>query len=206
MKEQVELLKNDYKAKTGRELHIFTYNGVLGVLMSVKNSAEQAWIIDFVPLSKIDVNTWDTDAIRNLTNEDDCAEEGEEITDRPLVASGNPQKLLVDCVWSTVAYNKSDEYVRQLLTSTDQYYDWTSDRTRMIDNIYDALRKHEREYNELTDEHGETWLNNTIAGLRKDWEKTCAAYEDPCGFAEFFENTTNFDELLEVAKMMIADC
>ena len=109
--------------------------------------------------------------------------------------------------------NKSDEYVRELLVTTDRYYDWTSERSRMIDAIQQTLEKHNDElgwYNGVPDEDLEQddikkrdrlveSLKNSVKSLKESWEKTCNNYEDPLGWSDFEHNSTDFKNVYEEA-------
>ncbi len=73
-----------------------------------------------------------------LTNDDVYGGDeslGEEIVCTECVNPENPQKL-VDHFWAK-KYAEQDEFERMFITCTDKFYAWTSERTRMIDKIYD---------------------------------------------------------------------
>ena len=182
----IEQIKQEYTAATGKTLPIFTFKGELGILMEVMNPKSHAWGTDFVPFSKLNTDNIDYDCIHGLTSESDYAEEGEEITDQPIVNDENEQRLIVDCVFSTVNYWKSDMYCRQLLVTTTRFYDWTSDRRRMIDMIHESIKndRFEEQKNEL----------------EKEWNEMVSQYSDPCGTAEFQPNSIEFDSLVEEAQ------
>ncbi|MBE6322696.1 MAG: hypothetical protein E7073_06740 [Bacteroidales bacterium] len=105
----IDFLKKDFLSKTGRELPVFRYNGNFGILYDVEAAVE------FIPLDEVLSMELDYDKVKYLTCESDSAEYGEEITDAPIRNEENEQKLLFDSVWSTVDYQKSDEYVRDSL-------------------------------------------------------------------------------------------
>lgn len=69
------------------------------------------------------------------------------------------------CVWVSDEYADSDEYQRELCTETDRYYDWTSERTRMIDNIIDAMDE-----------------EKDLSELENEWCEKVSQYKDPLGF------------------------
>lgn len=196
-------IKQEFKNTTGYNLPIYTYDGDLGVIYD--------WdfliIDDFLKMGKIDF-----DLVRWVEVEADTCEEGEEITDAPFVNPENEQLLRVDCAWSPVIYNKSDEYTRQLLVTTNRYYDWTSERSRMIDSLRDVLHRYGNDldsYSGIPDadlEADEKQERDKLVGLlrdrieseRKSWEETCSQYEDPLGFEEFDKNghTSDFSNVL----------
>ena len=133
----IEQVKQEFKAATGYDMPIYMYNGKLGVLYDVDCVPEFIPIDEFLvrPSVNYDDVTWVT------VGADGC-EEGEEITDAAVRCDGNDQKLFVDCVWSPVDYNKSDEFCRELLVTTNRYYSWSSERKHMIDAIQQTLEKY----------------------------------------------------------------
>lgn len=180
----IEQIKKEAKEATGHDITIFSYNGELGLLMNVYDNCYHT---DFVPFIEMDTDNINYDDVTGLTTESDFAEDGAKITNAPIVNEQNEQKLIVDSVWSTINYNKSDVYVRELLVTTDRYYDWTSERRRMIDRIYNVVND---------DEHGEAWKNERMKEMKNDWYAICDQYEDPCGFAEFQDRSIEFDDLI----------
>ena len=171
----IDFLKKDFLSKTGRELPVFRYNGNLGILYDVEAAVE------FIPLDEVLSMELDYDNVKSLTCESDCAEDGEEITDAPIRNEENEQKLLFDGVWSTVDYQKSDEYVRELCVTTDRFYDWTSSRKRMLDRIESASRK-------------------DLESLRAEWKDIVSQYSDPLGFEEWETQKADFDSLIQEAN------
>lgn len=175
----IEQIKEEYKKETGHNLPIYTYNGKLGVIYNYGS--------DFISIEELlQLDPIDLDSIRSVTCESDICEEGEEITDAPIRNEENEQKLIVDCAWSSVAYHDSDEFVRELLVTTNQYYNWTSERKRMIDKIEDYYKQGEHSC-------------YTLEGLRQEWEEIVRQYKDPCGFEEFSGTSSDFDSLVEEA-------
>lgn len=210
----IDEIKKEFKAATGKNLPIYTYEGELGVLY--ENYTGYCYMPEFVPMDEfLTKESINFDNVRWVTVGADCCEEGEEITDEPIRNEENDQKLMVDGVWSPVTTNKSDEYVRELLTETTQYHDWTSERTHMYECLEQDIEKANEElcfYNGYKDDELETdereKRDNLIAGLqhvirdrKKDWEDTCAEYEDPEGWADYTDVTTDFKDLFDnVAK------
>jgi hypothetical protein len=118
---------------------------------------------------------------------------------------------MVDDVWSPVTTNKSDKFVRELLTLTTKYNNWTSERFCMCSQIDNLLTKYDEQLRwydgrpdeDLDDEDkkerstvvGE--LQNDIKELKKEWEEIVAKYEDPEGWAYFEDCTVEFQNLLD---------
>ena len=191
---------------------IYTYEGKLGVIYEVKHP--YCWAPDFIPmdefLAKDDI---DYDRVQWVTVGADGCEEGEEITERPIRNEENAQHLLMDCVWSPVTDNKSDEFVRELLVTTDRYYSWKSERRKMIEAIQQTLEKHDEElscYDGAADEELEPdeikerdmwieYLKSSIKSHKEDWEKTCSSYEDPLDWRDYERNSIDFENVYEEA-------
>ena len=204
----IEQVKQEFKAATGHDMPIYTYNGEVGVLYDVD------CIPEFIPMDEfLGRPSVNYDDVRWVTVGADGCEEGEEITDAAVRNDENDEKLLVDCVWSPVDYNKSDEFVRELLVTTTQYYSWTSERKRMIDAIQQTLEKHNEElgwYNGIADDEldpddikkRDRWvesLKNCIKSHKADWEKTCSNYEDPLGWRDYEHNSIDFENVYQEA-------
>lgn len=205
-----EEIKKEFKAVRGYDLPIYTYNGELGVLYE-ENRTGYAWAIEFIPmdefLAKDDI---DFENVRWVTIGADVCQEGEEITDDPIRCEENSQKLVVDSAWSPVSVNKSDKYIRELYVTTDRYYDWTSERTRMYKSIRDCLIEYDEDlcyYDGCADDELDAdeieerdklaaSLKSEIRLLKKYWEETCAKYEDPEEWAEYESGSIDFKDLL----------
>jgi len=195
----IETIKQEFKNSTGRDLPIYTFEGKLGVLMESEHG-----LSDFIPMDDlINMESIDFDAVRWVNEGAEGCNEGEEITEGAIVCPGNEQKLM-HYIWTPVTYQKSDEYVRELLVTTTKYYDWTSDRSRMIDALQQDLNKYAERFADAECEDDsevmESLRNNFksyLAERRKDWEKTCAQYEDPEGWEEFNQNKADFSSVLE---------
>lgn len=203
----IETIKQEFKNSTGKELPIYTFDGKLGVLMECRHT--NCWATDFIPMDDfLKMDNIDFDCVRWVEVDADPCEEGEEITDAPFVNPENEQNLRVDCAWSPVIYNKSDEYTRQLLVTTNKYYDWTSERRRMIDNLYDDMKKYSNEFDGYdgteTEEEDikdrDKWISHLkerLESRKKDWEETCSHYEDPVGWEDFSTNKADFSSVLQ---------
>lgn len=204
----IEEVKQEFKAATGKDMPIYTYEGKLGVLYDVD------CVPEFIPMDEFLVRpSVNYDDVRWVTVDADGCEEGEEITDKPIRNDENAQCLLVDCVWSPVSDNKSDEFVRELLVTTTQYYSWTSERKHMIEVIQQDLQKHEEELSyyegiaddELDDDEKkerDRWiesLKNCIKMDKESWEETCSNYEDPLDWRDYEHNTIDFENVYEEA-------
>lgn len=204
----IEQVKSEYKSATGYDMPIYTYNGKLGVLYDVD------CVPEFIPMDKfLSRPSVNYDDVRWVTVGADGCEEGEEITDAAVRNEQNEEKLLVDCVWSPVDYNESDQFVRELLVTTTQYYAWTSERRRMIDAIQQTLEKYDEElgwYNGVLDEDLEQddikkrdgWIESLKRSIRmhKDnWEKTCSNFTDPLGWRDFEHSSIDFENVYQEA-------
>lgn len=204
----IEQVKSEYKSATGYDMPIYTYNGKLGVLYDVDCVPEFISMDEF--LSRPSVNY---DDVHWVTVGADGCEDGEEITDAAVRNEENEEDLLVDHVWSPVDYNESDEFVRELLVTTTQYYAWTSERRRMIDAIQQTLEKYDEElgwYNGVLDEDLEQddikkrdgWIESLKRSIRMrkdDWEKTCSNYTDPLGWRDYEHNSIDFENVYQEA-------
>lgn len=205
----IEQIKQEFKNATGKELPIYTFNGKLGVLMERKH--EYCLATDFIPMDDVlNIENIDYDAVRWVDEGADGCEEGEEITDAAIVNPEYEQQLLVDNVWSPVWYAKSDEYVRQLLVTTTKYYNWTSERSRMIDSLYADMKKCSKELdyydgtetNEEDKKDRDVWmdyLKERLASEKKEWEEICSRYKDPEGWAEYNRNSVRFSSVMKEA-------
>lgn len=213
--EQVKQEFKEFYAAKGRDLKlpIYTYKGKLGVIYEVDYPC-CCGVPEFIPmdefLAKDDIGY---DRVQWVNVGADGCEEGEEITDRPIRNEENAQKLLVDCVWSTVECNKSDEFCRELLVTTDQYYRWTSERKKMIESIQQMLEKYDEElscYDGIADDELESderkdrdewieYLKDRIKSHKNDWEETCSKYEDPLEWRDYEHNSIDFENVYEEA-------
>lgn len=86
-------------------------------------------------------------------------DEEEEIDYRDVQNMENEQRLAHE--WVSVEYAKQDEAHRMLCVTTDEYYDWTSDRAEMLDRMWQARQKGnlrrkecEEEWEEITNRYG----------------------------------------------------
>ena len=204
----IEQVKQEFKAATGHDMPIYTYNGEVGVLYDVD------CIPEFIPMDEfLGRPSVNYDDVRWVTVGADGCEEGEEITDAAVRNDENEEKLLVDCVWSPVDYNKSDEFVRELLVTTTKYYSWTSERKRMIDAIQQTLEEYEKELSyyegiaddELDDDEKKErneaikYLQDAMKGHKADWEKICGNYEDPLDWRDYEKHSIDFEDVFSEA-------
>lgn len=204
----IEQVKQEFKAATGKDMPIYTYNGEVGVLYDVD------CIPEFIPMDEfLGRPSVDYDDVRWVTVGADGCEEGEEITDAAVRNDENDEKLLVDCVWSPVNYNKSDEFVRELLVTTTKYYSWTSERKKMIDSILQTLEEYEEELScyegiaddELDDDEKKEraeaikYLQDAMKGHKADWEKTCGRYDDPLDWRDYEKHSIDFEDVFNEA-------
>jgi hypothetical protein len=94
--------------------------------------------------------------------------DGEGIDIYEMVNIENGQKFVK--VWEEELVADTNEYERELLTKTDQYYDWTSERTKIENDIYDILKENDFKIKK-----------SQIKSLEKEWKETCAKYTDSLG-------------------------
>lgn len=94
---------------------------------------------------------------------------GEEITCAQVVNPENDQCLLP---WFFVGeqYYNDDLYERELLTETNQYYEWTSERTSFIDHYTTDY------YVEMSEEE----FAKEKETAKKEWEEIVAKYTTSC--------------------------
>ena len=206
----IEQVKQEFKAATGHDMPIYTYNGEVGVLYDVD------CIPEFIPMDEfLGRPSVNYDDVRWVTVGADGCEEGEEITDRPIRNEENAQCLLVDCVWSPVDCNKSDEFCREWLVTTDKYYRWTSERKKMIESIQQTLEEYEKEQelssydgiadDELDDDEKKErdeaikHLQDDMKGHKAKWEKTCGNYEDPLDWRDYEKHSIDFEDVFNEA-------
>ncbi len=109
---------------------------------------------------------------------------GEEIVCTECVNPENPQRL-IGHFW-TKEYAEQDEFERTFITRTDKFYDWTSERTRMIDKIYDKSE----EGCISADDYRE---------LKGDWDRSVSEFKETHQYC--FRMDAPFD-----AVMSDADC
>lgn len=210
----IEQVKQEFKAATGYNMPIYTYDGKLGVLYDYYDEKHHVAYDKFFPMEEfLAMDNIDYDSVRWVTVGADGCEEGEEITDAAVRNYENDEKLFVDCAWSPVDYNKSDEFVRELLVTTTQYYSWTSERKHMIEAIQQDLQKHEEELSyyegiaddELDDDEKkerDEWIKSLQGRIKMDkesWEKTCENYEDPLDWRDYEKHTIDFENVFQEA-------
>lgn len=188
-------VKREFREIIGLSLPIYTFKGKRGVIYDHHFLPMD----DFLAMEEVDCY----DNVCWITTDAAWAKEGEEITDAPIRNEENNQMLLVDGVWSTVSYNKSDEYVRELLITTDKHYNWTSERKRMIDSLtniltdYDSDLEYYSKFKEagldaeeerVRDELLEK-LKERITSESKSWKETCSRYDN----ADEWELSVGYD-------------
>lgn len=160
---------------------IYTYNGNTVILADV---ADMAQYTDVEPLDTcrgIGAYLATDDVIQLACQHDLCRETYDdsysaysgnvEIIDTEVVNVENPQRLTDE--WVSKEYALRDEAERELCVTTDRYYDWTSERSKMIDRVSNAL-------------------TSTVDALRQEWEHIVNGYE----YASDVDDV-DFDSLLQ---------
>lgn len=94
----------------------------------------------------------------------------------------NDQRLVEG--WWTKEYYTDDLFSREYLTTTDNYYDWTSARTRMINRLVDKSRE-----GVITAE--------AYSALEEEWDN--AVLDAVRGCANYAASDAPFEALLEEA-------
>jgi len=203
-----------------KDYAFYIYNGEVGVLCEIDDKTIKAKGyesfngIAFIPGYDIEeVLAGHLDTKPHLTNDDvysgytGCCD----IDVQECRCIENEQHMELN--WWTDAWAKSDEFVRELLVTTTQYYEWTSERRRTIDAICQKWERYDEElgwYNGVPDEDLEQddikkrdglieSLKRSIKRLKEDWEKTCSNYEDPFGLRDCEHNTIDFENVYEEA-------
>lgn len=159
----------------------YIYNGIIGFLAYSDELKEikpivQQGNVGFYPES---VYYQCSNQIETLFSYDDCyynsldTNEIQELVTESVVNIENPQKLLHN-VFVTKEYWEQDYLERMILTETDQYYDWISERTAMKRLI-------------------EQNKNNRLQELRAKWEQILSGYKNT-------DDTMNFENLFNLSK------
>ena len=188
----IETIKQDFKAATGKDMPIYTFEGKLGILYDSNGSGA----LDFIPMDEF-LAKEDTDfELVSSVDVDWSCKEGEEIDEDWYVDEydGHLQRH----GWAPLEYFKSDKYVRELLVTTNRFnrYSWTSERKKMIDEIRTDLE----DFRECTGikKIMET-IQHNIPYYKKDWENTCSKYEDPLGWESCQLHSVDFYDVLKEA-------
>ena len=136
----------------------------------------------FVPLDKVESTEFDQPNEPSLLVYDET--ELEHDNDNPAVIleteiqnPENEQKLILE--WVTLPYADSDLYQRELCTTTNDYCEWKSKRTRFIENLLDDIA-----------------IFGKISNDReKEWNDIRSEYCDPLGWD--WENKASFQSILD---------
>lgn len=129
--------------------------------------------VEFAPLDKLpnseDVESWEIGTIDESYAYEVLYDKNElqELTNDVIVNPENKQGLIQG--WVTVDYLVLDEAERELLVTTDRYYDWQSKRKEMIEKVWN---RSEREYG--TDWHTISLANKTE--LELEWNEIVEEY------------------------------
>ena len=151
-------IEKRFEEATGRELPVYRYNNVRGCIYDG----------DFCTIDELCVmENVDFDLITATYDDSYDVAPGEyepEIDEHKFLNIENEQKVITG--WASDMYAESDEWHRMLFVDTDQYCNWTSERTRFKEILRDDLNR-----------HGE--INDC---RRREWEEICNRYSNPCGW------------------------
>ncbi len=170
---------NELKAKG-----FYSWNGEEGILIDHEIEGMKAYAASddgkfFYPFSMLP----DGDYEPLTTFDDDEAGligTGETICCEQIVNPSNDQKLSV-YLFLGQQYYDDDLYERELLTETNQYYEWTSERSSFIDHYTTDY------YVEMSEEEFE----KEKEPAKKEWEKIVSKYTTSCF------DTPDFDKIWE---------
>lgn len=122
----------------------------------------------------------------DLINQVREALRNEESVTLTLVPATNPENDHSLCEqWLTPEEADSDEYIRELCVTTDNYYDWTSERARLINRVLADI------------DDGEIDVDR-LARHEADWRETCTRYCDPMGWD--YDNDASFSSIMKEIK------
>ena len=153
----------------------YTYNGIVGVLLDNDNEKicgvnpmEKGLNRSFFSLDSLtDIDIEDGDA--RVTYDEEYNGEFDDnevpITYTEVANIGNRQKLIRE--WVTEDYADDDEYEREMLTLTDEHYEWTSELSKLANALRDA-------YYPNMDVNA---LREAQERLRPEWNALCGKME-----------------------------
>lgn len=177
--------------------HVYSHAGYDGILTHADNVTDPDRFFDdgaqtvFVPCEDLESSIIDKNITPLGTTDDSYSDYSYgEITDTRCVNPEYEQGLIYG--WWHKEYAESDRYVRELLTITNSYYNWTSERSRMADRLEDIL----------TGEGSAESMRRQLARAKQDWEETCSQYSDPLGYADMSGDegaTADFGNVLSYA-------
>lgn len=167
--------------KANNETPFYRHDGKCGVLVEKYDEAAHAWCEVFVPEEELE-SIESEDDLRLTLEDTDCGYGGEvEIVETGVMNPENEQRIIM--AWVSKDYAASDEYERELCATTTSYYDWTSERTKMIDKIQAAIR------------NGAT-IEQTKACV-EEWKSIVGRYSNPLGAV--FPKDPDFESVLKEA-------
>lgn len=140
----------------GAELPTYTHNGAVGCIYRNEFvSIEELSSMDDVCCDDITVTMDDSYGAYS-----GCSE----IVETDVRCYEDEQRL--ECCWVTEDWAESDQWERELAIVTDDYYGWTSERTRFINALHQDIDL----YGEI-DESRE-----------QEWEQICSRFSNPLGW------------------------
>ena len=98
------------------------------------------------------------------------------------------------CQWVQKEYAQVDEFNREILTETTPYHVWTSERTRMIEEIQKQSELNEYDHFEIE--------QAAYNDLKEEWESIVKRYPVP-SWCDIFEDEISFDALMKAADCTV---
>ena len=191
---------------TNSDYPFYIYDGEVGILAYLdddiikENGLEEHNGIAFVPGYALDIiPDKEEGACWTVDDSYSCYSGCSDIDNHTIVCMENDQRLSHE-EWVTDMYAASDEYVRQLLTHTNSYYDWTSWRTNAIETIEQKIESFDENLcgvdNDEEVKESVNYLKKWLREYKEQWEEIVSEYSDPLGFADSKKETADFLSVL----------
>ncbi len=180
----------EYKSEKN-QLPVYIYKGLTGVLVEDMEAGAK-----FVPENEIGKLSDDTVLRVILDDETGGYTDSQEIVNAEVTNPENEQKLMV--AWVSRGYALQDEMHRMLIAETDSHYDWTSDRTRFVEECIipyleqcEILEEKLKWYDKvgIDDEEEQAdydamkaYIAEEPEKLRGKWADIVSQYKDPLGY------------------------
>jgi hypothetical protein len=161
---ELESIKQKYsECYEDDTMPIYTYQGKLGVLYDG----------DFLTLEEL-IAKDDIDYELITTSDDDPSHSMDDGWEIVHVDMQNPDrtKELVKS-WVHPVFAASDEYVRQLLITTNSEYAWQSERSVIVARLKELMHGYDEKIEKLMKE-----LKDSIQVMNEEWDETCSHYEN----------------------------
>lgn len=153
----------------------YAYNGIVGVLLDNDNgkicgvnptkAGGNRSFFSLDSLADIDIEDGDTRVTYDEEYNGDFDDNEVPITYTEVANIGNRQKLVRE--WVTEDYADDDEYEREILTLTDEHYEWTSELSKLVKALREAYYP-DMDMNALQDARER---------LRPEWDALCGKME-----------------------------